>query len=123
MAKTPSEMRSRASAVADRKPSRGSPGVDAEEIETFVYGDWAGKHEIPFATLDETMVKTVARILASFGIYDEDRKEMRADFQQIRRWRNGIEEAKSYTLKAVITLIVAGFVGTVWLGVKTMLGK
>jgi hypothetical protein len=26
-------------------------------------------------------------------------------------------------LKAIITLIVAGFVGAVWLGVKTMFGK
>jgi hypothetical protein len=34
-----------------------------------------------------------------------------------------MEEAKSSTLKAIITLIVAGFVGAVWLGVKTMFGK
>jgi hypothetical protein len=29
----------------------------------------------------------------------------------------------SYTFKAVITVIVAGFLGAVWLGVKVMLGK
>jgi hypothetical protein len=28
-----------------------------------------------------------------------------------------------YTFKAVITIIVTGFVGAVWLGVKAMLGK
>ncbi|WP_213741583.1 phage terminase large subunit [Bradyrhizobium sp. dw_411] len=30
---------------------------------------------------------------------------------------------QGYTFKAVITIIVSGFVGAVWLGVKAMLGK
>jgi phage terminase large subunit len=30
---------------------------------------------------------------------------------------------QGYTFKAVITIIVTGFVGAVWLGVKAMLGK
>ena len=30
---------------------------------------------------------------------------------------------QSYTFKAVITVIVTGFVGAVWLGVKVMLGR
>ena len=30
---------------------------------------------------------------------------------------------QSYTFKAVITIIVTGLVGAVWLGVKVMLGK
>jgi phage terminase large subunit len=30
---------------------------------------------------------------------------------------------QSYTFKAVITVIVTGFVGAVWLGVKATLGK
>ena len=30
---------------------------------------------------------------------------------------------QSYTFKAVITIIVTGLVGAVWLGVRTMLGK
>ena len=54
---------------------------------------------------------------------EEDRKELRADFQHLRRWRKSVEHAQSYTFKAVITIIVSGFVGAVWLGVKVMLGK
>jgi hypothetical protein len=46
---------------------------------------------------------------------------MRADFQHLRRWRKSVEQAHSYTFKAVITVIVTGFVGAVWLGVKVML--
>jgi hypothetical protein len=48
---------------------------------------------------------------------------MRADFQHLRRWRKSVEQAQSYTFKAVIAIIVSGFVGAVWLGVKVMLGK
>jgi hypothetical protein len=49
--------------------------------------------------------------------------EIRADFQHLRRWRKSVEQAQSYTFKAVITIIVTGLVGAVWLGVKVMLGK
>lgn len=49
--------------------------------------------------------------------------EMRADFQHLRRWRKSVEQAQSYTFKAVITVIVAGLVGAAWLGVKAMLGR
>jgi hypothetical protein len=41
------------------------------------------------------------------------RIELRADFQHLRRWRKSVEQAQSYTFKAVITIIVAGFVGAV----------
>lgn len=37
--------------------------------------------------------------------------EIRADFQHLRRWRRSVEQAQSYTFKAVITVIVTGFVG------------
>jgi len=49
--------------------------------------------------------------------------ELRADFQHLRRWRKSVDQAQSYTFKAVITIIVSGFVGAVWLGIKVMLGK
>jgi ABC-type transporter Mla maintaining outer membrane lipid asymmetry permease subunit MlaE len=51
------------------------------------------------------------------------RIELRADFQHLRRWRKSVEQAQSYTFKAVITVIVTGLVGAVWLGLKVMLGK
>ena len=51
------------------------------------------------------------------------RIELRADFQHLRRWRRSVEQAQSYTFKAVITVIVTGVVGAVWLGAKAMLGK
>jgi ABC-type transporter Mla maintaining outer membrane lipid asymmetry permease subunit MlaE len=49
--------------------------------------------------------------------------ELRADFQHLRRWRRSVEQAQSYTFKAVITVIVTGFVGAVWLGIEATLSK
>lgn len=93
------------------------------EIQRIVRRVLAEQREGPLAILDETMVKTVAAILTSLGIYDENRKEMQADFQHLRRWRKNMEQAQSYTFKAIITLTVTGVVGAVLLGVKVMLGK
>jgi hypothetical protein len=73
--------------------------------------------------LDAVVQKAVTTSLVSFGVDDEDRKELRADFQHLRRWRKSVEQAQSYIFKAVITVIVIGFVGAVWLGVKATLGK
>lgn len=73
--------------------------------------------------IDGVVMKTVATTLTAFGIEEDDRRELRADFQHLRRWRRSVEQAQSYATKAVITIIAAGFVGAVWLGVKATLGK
>jgi hypothetical protein len=49
--------------------------------------------------------------------------ELRADFQHLRRWRKSVEQAQGFTFKAAISIIVAGFLGAIWLGIKVMLGK
>lgn len=75
------------------------------------------------AAVDEVILKAVATILTSFGIEEEDRIEMKADFVHLRKWRKSVEQAQSLTFKAVITAIATGVIGAVWLGVKTALGK
>nr|WP_213770710.1 phage terminase large subunit [Bradyrhizobium sp. dw_78] len=49
--------------------------------------------------------------------------EMRADFGHLRRWRKSVEQAQIYTFRAVITVIVTGLLGALWLGVKAVFGK
>ena len=61
--------------------------------------------------IDAVVLKAVATILTSFGMEEKDRQELRADFQHLRRWRKSVEQAQSYTFKAVITIIVTGVVG------------
>lgn len=75
------------------------------------------------AAMDEVVLKAVATILTSFGIEEDDRKELQADFSHLRRWRKSVEQAQSYTFKAIITVIVGGFLGALWMGIKTAVGK
>jgi len=94
-----------------------------EDIRTIVAETLAEQQRLQRDDIDAIVLRAIATILTSFGIEDEDRKELRADFQHLRRWRKSVEQAQSYTFKAVITVIVAGFLGAVWLGVKVVLGK
>lgn len=94
-----------------------------DDIRAIVAETLAEQHRIQQQNIDSIVMKSVASVLASFGIEDDDRREVRADFQHLRRWRKSVEQAQSYTFKAVITVIVSGLVGAVWLGVKVTLGK
>src|SRR5665213_2082980 len=97
--------------------------MQEQDIRRIVGEVLAEQKRLYISEADEVILKTIATILISFGIEEEDRQELRADFQHLRRWRKSVEQAQSYTFKAVITVIVSGFVGAVWLGVKAMLGK
>jgi hypothetical protein len=94
-----------------------------EDIRTIVAETLAEQQRLQRDDIDAIVLRAIATILTSFGIEEEDRKELRADFQHLRRWRKSVEQAQSYTFKAVITVIVAGVLGAVWLGVKVVLGK
>jgi hypothetical protein len=98
-------------------------GLQASDVRAIVIETLAEQQRLRQDDIDTVVFKAVASILTSFGIEEEDRKELRADFQHLRRWRRSVEQAQSYTFKAVITVIVTGFLGAVWLGVKTTLGK
>lgn len=73
--------------------------------------------------VDEVVLKTIATILTSFGIEEEDRVELRADFIHLRKWRKSVEQAQGWTFKVIVTTIIGGVVGAFWLGFKSMLGK
>jgi hypothetical protein len=94
-----------------------------EYIRAVVAETLAEQQRLRHDDIDAVVLKTVATILTSFGIEEEDRHELRADFHHLRRWRKSIELAQNFAFKAVITIIITGFVGAVWLGVKVMLGK
>lgn len=97
--------------------------VGDEDIRTIVAATVAEQQRQQRDEIDAIVLRAIATILTSFGIEEEDRKELRADFQHLRRWRKSVEQAQSYTFKAVITVIVAGLVGAAWLGIKAMLGR
>lgn len=94
---------------------------DDEEIRAIVVETLQEQKRLQTNDLDEVVLKAVAAILVSFGIEEEDRKELKKDLAHLRRWRKSVEQAQSYTFKAVITVIATGLVGACWLGIKTML--
>lgn len=94
-----------------------------EDIKSVVREVLAEQKLLTATDVDPVALKTIATILTSFGIEEQDRIELKADFNHLRRWRKSVEQAQSYTFKAVITIIVTGFMGAVWLGIKVMLGK
>ena len=97
--------------------------VRDDDIRTIVTETLAEQQRLQQESIDAIVLKAVATVLASFGIENDDRKELRADFEHLRRWRKSVEQAQSYTFKAVITVIATGLMGAVWLGVKVVLGK
>jgi hypothetical protein len=113
----------RGSSSDDQGDHQAMNAMRDEDIRAVVAETLAEQQRLHHDEIDAVVLKTIATILISFGIEEEDRKELRADFQHLRRWRKSVEQAQSYTFKAVITVIVTGFVGAVWLGIKVMLGK
>src|SRR3981081_4727552 len=97
--------------------------VREQDIRAIVAETLAEQQRIHRDDIDAVVLRTIATTLASFGIEEEDRKEFRAASQHLRSLRKSVEQAQSYTFKAVITVIVTGFVGAVWLGIKVRLGK
>jgi aspartate/tyrosine/aromatic aminotransferase len=97
--------------------------MNEADIRVIVVETLAEQQRLQYSNIDAAVQRAVASILTSFGIEEEDRKELRADLQHLRRWRKSVEQAQSYTFKAVITVIVSGFVGAVWPGIKATLGK
>jgi hypothetical protein len=91
-----------------------------DDIRTVVLDTLAEQQRVHHSDIDAVVVRAIATILTSFGIEEEDRRELR---EHLRRWRKSVEQAQSYTFKAVITIIVAGFLGAIWLGIKVMVGK
>ncbi len=95
----------------------------SDDIKAVVAETPVEQHRLQRDEIDAIVLRAIVTTLTSFGFEEEDRRELRADFQHLRRWRKSVEQAQSYTFKAVITIIVSGFLGAVWLGVKAMLGK
>jgi hypothetical protein len=97
--------------------------IVAETVKATVAETLAEQKRLHNNEADEVVLRTINAALTSFGIEEEDRVELRADFQHLRRWRKSVEQAQGYTFKIVITVIVTGLIGAVWTGFKLAVGK
>lgn len=97
--------------------------MDADAVKLVVAEVLAEQKRLHNDQVDEVVLRTIATILTSFGIEEEDRVELRADFIHLRKWRKSVEQTQSLAFKTVIGVIVTGALGALWMGVKTLLGK
>lgn len=97
--------------------------MQGQEVREIVAEVLAEQKRLHNAEADEVVLRTISTILTSFGIEEEDRVELRADFIHLRKWRKSVEHAQGVTFKVIVTAIIGGLVGAVWLGLKTMLGR
>lgn len=104
-------------------PSNGEEKMHELDVKAVVAEVLAEQKRLHNAELDEVVLKTIATILTSFGIEEEDRVELRADFIHLRKWRKSVEQAQTLTFKVVVAAIISGVVGAFWLGFKTLMGK
>lgn len=104
-------------------PLSGSREVTADEIKEVVRDVLNEQKLATQPDLDKVVLKTIATLLTSFGIEEDDRKEVRADFEHLRKWRKSVEAAQSLSFKIVLTTIVTGFLGALWLGIQTIMHK
>ncbi len=73
--------------------------------------------------LDENVLKTIAAILTSFGINEDEQKDVRLDFQHLRRSRKAYELVQTTTFKAAIGVIVTSILAALWLGLQAILHR
>ena len=78
-----------------------------------------------------TLSKDEARELISEGVKQAltevglggDPLEMQRDMAHLRKWRTSIDAAQSTSFKVIVATLISGFLGIIWLGVSTFLGK
>lgn len=73
--------------------------------------------------LDKVVLKTIATLLTSFGIEENDRVELKADFVHLRKWRKSVDQATTVTFGVMVTTLVTGVLAALWVGIKAMIGK
>lgn len=97
--------------------------MQEHEIKRIIAEVLAEQKRLHNNDIDEVSLKTISQILTSFGIEEEDRAELRADFQFIRRLRTSSDQMQRAGWRAVITVFVTGICGLIWLGVQAKFGK
>jgi hypothetical protein len=97
--------------------------LQEKDIEAIVAAKFTEHLRLQRDDIDAVASRTVVTMLMSLGIEQEDRRQIRADLDCLRRWRKNVEQAQSYGFKAAIAVIVSGFIGAFWLGIKVVLGK
>jgi hypothetical protein len=92
-----------------------------EEIRKVVAETLAAQREHRDEVLEAIIKRAISQALAAIGLDVRDQHAIRNDMMHLRNWRKSVEQVHSYTVKTVITVIVGGICGALWLGFKVLL--
>ena len=85
---------SRASSSGESVQESEIRAIVAEAVAATVPALLAEQKRLHNNETDEVVLRTISTILLSFGIEEEDRVELRRDFEHLRRWRKSVEQPK-----------------------------
>jgi hypothetical protein len=70
-----------------------------DEIRAVVAETLAEQQRTRHDDIDAVVLRTISTILISFGIDEQDRHGLRADFQHLRRWRRASSKPRATPLR------------------------
>lgn len=73
--------------------------------------------------LSDIVSETVKQTLTAFGMDVEKPIEMQRDFQHLRDWRESVSAIKRRGAFAVVTVLVSGTLGALWIGLQHMMQR
>lgn len=97
--------------------------MNEAEIRRIVHQVLQDERERANENFDAVVLKTISAILTSFGINDDEKKEIRDDFSHLRRWRKASEQVYRVSFGSAVVIIITGALGMVWMGFKLLVGK
>ena len=97
--------------------------MQPHEIKAIVAEVLAEQQRLHKDSIDDVVLKTVVNLLTTFGFEEDERKELKRDFDHLRKWRVSVESAQGLTVKVIVGTIVSGFLAAVWVGFKIAMGK
>lgn len=75
---------------------------------------------------DEAAIRAVERTFLAMGINTSNADglvDFQADMAHLRKWRRAVEQAERVGWGVVITTLVTGTLGAIWLGLKDMIHR
>ena len=75
------------------------------------------------AEIEIIVERTVKKTLLTMGIDTSNPMETQRDFKSLRDWRRSSEAMQTYGFRTAISILVAGILGAIWLGLQNAFGK
>lgn len=69
--------------------------------------------------LRDVMSEAIEQAFKNIGVDTHDALQTQRDMAHLRKWRLAVDQASSTSFKVVVTTLMAGVLGILWLGITT----